>query len=617
LNVEDGRLLGSHPSSSHPVAEGSLCMRGWNCVEAPYDKGRLTTARVRVGGSLMPVTAEAAIEEIANRLNRLRGAAPPTARTSSRPVRGRRQVLFVLGPVVANEDLIAAKRLAKFLDADACSAEIAGAPVARSALQAVLGKGYSARTLDVVAGADVIWLFGVDDDNYPQVASRLVRARRKGAVLVRFDIKTSSSRPGLTTISIPPGRSALVPLLLQKAAFDLDVVPPRLRNVPQFSSLAKPFVPGRGPFVPDHGWLPDEQARELLRAFVAARSPAVVVGDRWLSSIDGEVQTIQLLQALALIGSEERVVMATGEANSWGSADLLRLPPHVGSPLLDLIDPEGPDSIRAVFIVGDDLMRRTPRPAALARKLSAVETVVVIDRFETECVPFAHVVLPSVVFAELDGSVTNSLGMVQRWRKVVAPPGDARPEREWFEEVGRRIGMNDWPAAAAEWLRAIASENPAYRPESIGRLYGDCPALAVSLEESARITFVEPSVPPVAPRAADYPLALHFRAHPASWSTGVLSEREQLLKREVNESTVSLSPGDSQQAGVKDGSAARVATPYDEAVLTVRTDPSLPDGVSLVTALPGSQAARLRGFRPDSDRRTVGTEPVPGRIEKV
>ncbi len=643
LDVEAGRLVGTHPSSTHPVAKGRLCIRGWNCVEAPYDRARLTTARVRRDGHLVPAPADAAIEEIAGRLERARTAVATRARPGPpRRTAGARQVLFALGPTLANEDLVAARLLAEMLDADVCGTEIAGPRVARSALRAVLGKGYSARTLDVLAGADVIWLFGFDADNYPQIASRLVHARRRGAALVAFDILTSPSRPGTRSVAIPPGESGAVPLLLQKAAFDLDAVPPSLKNLPQLSSLAKPFVPGRG-LLPAaaHEWMPEELARELARAFLAARSAAVVIGDRWLGSMQGDWQTIQLLQALVLLGAEDRAVMATGEANSWGSADLLPQTPDTASALVDLLDPDHRGTPHALFIVGDDLLRRTPRPGALAEKLSAIETVVVIDRFETDCVPFADVVLPSAAFAELDGSVTNALGMVQRWRKVVEAPGDARPERDWFEAIGRRLGRAAWPADARDWLRAAAGVNASYSSHDLDALYGDEPPATVALEERGRIAIVEPVAPPAAQRGADYPLRLHFRSHPAFWSTGVLSEREQLLRREAAESSVWLSPGDLQRTGLRDGSAARVVTPDCEAVLTVRADPSLPDGVSVVTALPrgwdvmrpdasrtaiaadgGQMRAApdvrgLRGFYPDADGRAIGTEPVPGRIEQV
>jgi formate dehydrogenase major subunit len=639
LHTENGRLVGSHPSASHAVGNGSLCMRGWNCVEAPYDRSRLTAALVRKDGCLTRASIGAAVDEIGTRLSRIHSAPPRGGRRPSTFSRTDGQVLFVLGPAVANEDLIAGRRLAAHLRAEVCSAEIAGVRVARDALRTVLGRGYSARTLDVLAEAKVIWLFGVDVDNCPQVASRLVHARRRGAALVEFDIRATSSRPGVRTVRIPPGRFGVVPALLQQAAFDLDVVPPRLRNVPQFSSVAKPSVPGRGPLPLGHDWLTDGLARELVQAFVAVPNAAIVIGDRWLGSLNAEEQTIQLLQAMVLLGAEDRVVIAAGEANSWGGADLL--PASNRSPLVDLLSPDGHDPIRALFIVGDDLMRRTPRPDALARRLSEIETVVLLDRFETDCLPFADVVLPCAVFAEQDSSVTNCLGMVQRWHEVVAPPGDARTEREWFEAIGRRLGLAEWPAGAGEWLRAAGSANAAYSSRSLDALYGDDPVSSVSLEDHGRITFVEPTIPPVAARAVDYPLHLYFRPHPAFWSTGVLSEREQLLRREATESCIWLSPDDLQRTRLRDGSVARVVTPYGEVVLTVRGDPSLAGGVAVVTALArscvtarpeagtaavaadggqmrGETVLRvLRDFQPDVDGRTIATEPVPGRIEPV
>jgi anaerobic selenocysteine-containing dehydrogenase len=108
-----------------------------------------------------------------------------------------------------------------------------------------------------------------------------------------------------------------------------------------------------------------------------------------------------------------------------------------------------------------------------------------------------------------------------------------------------------------------------------------------------------------------------FGAHPANWSTGALSQREELLRREIIESAVALSPGDLKQLGVKPGWTVKVVTADGEAILPAREDSRLPSGVIVVIPLAGSQATRLRGLYADATRRHVGIQPVPARLEKV
>jgi anaerobic selenocysteine-containing dehydrogenase len=115
----------------------------------------------------------------------------------------------------------------------------------------------------------------------------------------------------------------------------------------------------------------------------------------------------------------------------------------------------------------------------------------------------------------------------------------------------------------------------------------------------------------------EFPLRLVFAAHPAGWSTGALCLREELLRREFPESTLTASPKDLKASGLKPGWPAKVATPAGEAVLVAREDVSIPPGVMLVVSAPASPASSLRGLKPNEDRTALGTQPVPARLEKA
>lgn len=603
LHTEQGRLVGSHPSAAHPVSQGSLCIRGWNCSDAPHHGDRLTTPLVRSGDVLEPVTWDRAVEEIAGRL-------PADARRAS--------ALFAVGPTLANEDVFAVRRLARSLGARTCSTDLSGVAAARRAFLNVLGRGYALRDLNALAEADVIWSFGADLEDCPQVTSRLVQAARAGASIVQFDVYGASSfGPNAQAVAVPPDRFEIVPLLMQQVVFGLDSVPARAKATPGFSDLSAYWTAWPTPKLPDHPWLTDDQARQLVRSFLGARRPAAIIGSRWLSSINGEQQTRQLLQALTLLGAEERVLVAAGEANSWGVLDVLQEDGVESSALIDLFDPGHPALPSALFVIGDNLVRRTSRPDALADKLGRIDTVVVIDRFDSETLRFAHVVLPSCAFGEADGTLTNACGTVQRWRQVVPPLGDSGPERLWMARIGRRLGIDGWPETAEAWFAALQEETSLYRSPLFQQLYNGEPPFGVAVEEPGRLAFTAPEVTPVPPDPAALPMRMLFGAHPANWSTGALSQREELLRREIIESAVALSPGDLKQLGVKPGWTVKVVTADGEAVLPAREDSRLPPGVIVVIPLAGSQATRLRGLYADAARRHVGIQPVPARLEKV
>ena len=62
LEVLDGTVIGSLPVKSHPVSEGSLCIKGWNIHEFIHSDRRLKEPLVRKNGELVPVGWDEALE---------------------------------------------------------------------------------------------------------------------------------------------------------------------------------------------------------------------------------------------------------------------------------------------------------------------------------------------------------------------------------------------------------------------------------------------------------------------------------------------------------------------------------------------------------------------------
>ena len=380
---------------------------------------------------------------------------------------------------------------------------------------------------------------------------------------------------------MPPGGFGLLPLSIQKAVFDAGLAAPEARAAAGFEQLAQHWrsAPRSG----GPAGVADGEMLALVREFRAARLPVAIIGSRWLTSAGAEGATIQLLQALALLGSPGRLLAAVGEANSWGCLDVLgaELPPA------ELACRE--EGLDTLVVVADDIVRRSPRPDTLADVLDRLDTVVVIDRFTSDTLPFADVVLPSCAFAEMDGTTTNVFGVVQRWSRAVAPPADCCPERVWASRIAGVLDAGEWPAEDAP-------------PDVTPHLAFACPTDGAPAETAADAAF---------------PLGLVLGSHPANWSTGALSQREELLRREVPESTVAASPKVLEDLGVKSGWPVRVLVPTGEATMTIRADRRLPPGVLVLVPIAGSPSVSLRGLYPGPGRRSVGVQPVPARLERV
>ena len=88
----------------------------------------------------------------------------------------------------------------------------------------------------------------------------------------------------------------------------------------------------------------------------------------------------------------------------------------------------------------------------------------------TETAKYADVFLPAALYAEKDGTFTNTERRVQRVRKAVEPPGDTRPDWEIIQELGKRMGI-DWHYDSPEDIFAeIRTVVPQYAGMTYERL---------------------------------------------------------------------------------------------------------------------------------------------------
>jgi predicted molibdopterin-dependent oxidoreductase YjgC len=71
-------------------------------------------------------------------------------------------------------------------------------------------------------------------------------------------------------------------------------------------------------------------------------------------------------------------------------------------------------------------------------------------------------VLPASAWAEVEGTFTNYQRRVQRLRRAVPPPGDARPRWELAAELLRRLGGSLAASSPREVFALLAKSVPDY-----------------------------------------------------------------------------------------------------------------------------------------------------------
>ena len=118
--------------------------------------------------------------------------------------------------------------------------------------------------------------------------------------------------------------------------------------------------------------------------------------------------------------------------------------------------------VRGMYMMGENPFLSDPNVNKVRKALAALEFLVVQDIFLTETAEFADVVLPATSFLEKDGTYTNTDRRVQIGRKVLDPPGEARPDWEIIREIATRIGLPMEYESVSEVFDEMVALSPAY-----------------------------------------------------------------------------------------------------------------------------------------------------------
>lgn len=165
--------------------------------------------------------------------------------------------------------------------------------------------------------------------------------------------------------------------------------------------------------------------------------------------------------------------------HAWG----VPLSPNDGLNLNVMMKKMSEGKVKAVYVMGEDIVISEPNVSKVEAGLNQCEFVVCQEIFHNETTRFADVVFPGACFAEKDGVFTNSDRRVQRVRKAVDPPGNARPDWQILCDVARAAGyaMPKYPNAAAVFdeyaslTPKIAGISHARLEENIAGLQWPCP----------------------------------------------------------------------------------------------------------------------------------------------
>jgi len=258
-------------------------------------------------------------------------------------------------------------------------------------------------------------------------------------------------------------------------------------------------------------------------------------------------------------------------AEAWGVSSL---PDSNGLTVMEMMDAAHAGKLKGLYIIGENPLISDPDLKHVRSSIQHLDFLVVQDIFLTETAEMAHVVLPSASFAEKDGTFTNTERKVQRVRKALEPPGQARDDWKIIADLSGRLGYQMKYQNAQEIMNEIARVTPSYCGINYKRLehegiFWPCtgtdhpgtPCLHMDKFTCGLGVFhgIE-WVPPAELPDENFPLYMTTGRVLYQYHTGTMTMKSEGLNRMAPESFVELSPGDAGKYGLSDGEIVKVTS---------------------------------------------------------
>ena len=634
---DDGRLAvmaGDVPANRS--SEGMLCVKGRFGTGFVHARDRITVPRIRRDGRWEDATWDDALDYAAEGLARHHGAFGTLASAKA-----------------TNEDAYVIQKLVRVVmgtnNVDHCT-RLCHSPSVEAMLVS-MGSGATSNSYQDYEEAGCLMVVGADaSSNHPVIAVRFRRAVTNGAKLIVINPKRVElcdqadlwlqPRPGTDVMLF----NAMARVIVDEGLADADFIAKRTEGVGAWKASLADATLERAAAVTG---VPAEHIAQAARWYARpAFAGSCLVWGMGITQHTNGLHNAHALLNLSLVAGQlgregAGISPLRGQNNVQGCGDSgciptnlpgyqsfeastldrfaaewgVRPPAQRGKVVTEMVESFLDGGIRAMYIVGENPLLSEPDLHHAEKAFDQLEFLVVQDLFLHETAERAHVFLPAAAFAEKEGTFTNSERRVQRVRKAIDPPGEAKPDwwiaAELAKRVARKLGRDvtnqfAW-RAASDVFDELARLTPFLAGLSHARLDRDgglqwpCPTAE---HPGSRFLYAEsfplgkarfvPALQTV--EAAElpdpeYPFLLNTGRLLYHWHGGTLTRRVQGLLEMAPRLEIALHPSDARQLGVDTGSRLRVSSRRGELTGYARVTEAVRPGALFVPFVKLSDSA--------------------------
>lgn len=621
LNTKDGSVARVTSDDDIGINNGNLCSKGKFGFQFIHNKDRVLEPLVKKNGKLEPTTWENALEIISKKF------------TEIKQLHGADSIAGIGSEKCTNEDNYLFQKFFRAVLGTNNIDNIANirAPYLNRILLESVDNGVCSNGLEGVEDADMVFLMGIDIIEELPVAGNIIRKaiRKNDASLIianvrNVDFKSVAQKDyrirykyGAETAFI----NGLIKVMIDEHLLNIDNIG---RNVDNFSEL-KGFLDDSSieEFLNAAG-VSRDQLLQIAKYFNDSNKRHIFAGKGLLNNPECE-ESLRSLINLAYVtkygcgaGDDQRVTnifFPREHNNSQGVNDMGVVPDFLPG-YQDISDPgirerfnrkwsvssassavsiaEGSlkeDSIfdlairgkiRAIYVMGDNPVLTHIDGSEARQAINNLDFTVVQDSFLTETGFMADVVLPSVTFAEKEGTFVNLGRLVQKVNKAIEPLGKAKADWQIISDLAKKMGYAFNYSNPEEIMKEINELVPIYSSVN----YKDLGKKGVRWSNNATIKSL-PEFNVVNPKGVrhkniekQYPFVL--TTGNIMFHLGTYSGKSKALNEIFPECRIEINPEDAKDFNLKDGDTVEIVAQNSELRLKIKVTKKSPKGVVFI-----------------------------------
>jgi anaerobic selenocysteine-containing dehydrogenase len=326
----------------------------------------------------------------------------------------------------------------------------------------------------------VVWGTNPANASPPEQMSRIDRAVHRGAKVVVIDHRRTETarRTGAEWLAIRPGTDgalalSMIHVLIREGLYDRVFAERWTAGFEELKEYAAGFPPEEAQAMTG---IPADTIRRVARAIRGAGGASLLsyTGLEYTTSGVQNIRAVMTLWALSgnldvpggnlikmpdtdfKVSSRRRIEPPSGVEPVGKSAYPLYHHYRKEAHAMELpraILHDDPYPVRGMLVFGASIITGYPDPSLWRRSFSALDFLLVVDRFPTEDARYADIILPAATSFEEDSYLISGRHVRLR-RKVIEPLGESRSDWDIVAAIAARLGYGHlFPRSAQEMLR--------------------------------------------------------------------------------------------------------------------------------------------------------------------